>query len=93
MAKITNIKMSPDGSFADITLSKPLNLNGTPVTALRMREPTVRDQLAHDAKTGSDAAREVEYMGDLCGMAPSDLQAMGLKDYRRVQEAFQLFID
>ncbi|RSZ56158.1 phage tail assembly protein [Massilia atriviolacea] len=93
MAKTSNVKMSADGSAADITLTKPLNIDGTNVGALRMREPTVDDQLVHDLTNGSDAAREVEFMAKLCGLAPSNLRAMGLRDYRRVQEAFQLFID
>ncbi|MDM5178526.1 phage tail assembly protein [Massilia sp. DJPM01] len=93
MANTSNVKMNADGSAADITLTKPLNIDGTNVGALRMREPTVDDQLVHDLTTGSDAAREVEFMAKLCGLAPSNLRAMGLRDYRRVQEAFQLFID
>lgn len=87
------VKMSDDGSVADITLTKPLSIDGTNVSGLRMREPTVDDQLVHDLSKGSDAAREVEFMARLCGLAPSNMKALGLRDYRRVQEAFQLFID
>lgn len=93
MAKNPNVKLTADGTAADITLSKPLKIGGADVTALRMREPTVGDQLVHDATTGGDAAREVGFMANLCDLAPADLNRLGLRDYRRVQEAFQLFID
>ncbi|WP_367172344.1 phage tail assembly protein, partial [Aquabacterium sp.] len=40
---------------AIVTLAKPLTIAGVSVSALKMREPTVKDQLVMDATAGTDA--------------------------------------
>lgn len=77
----------------DITLSRPLDVSGAPVASLRMREPTVADQLAMDKAGGSDADKELAMIANLCMVAPSDLHKLTLRDYRKVQKAFTSFID
>ena len=78
--------------FVDITLSRPFEVHGTKVTTVRMREPTVGDQLAADGKGGA-AAQEIAMMTNLCEVGPDDIKRLPLKDYKRLQTALLLFID
>lgn len=76
-----------------IELSKPLALSsGADVAHLTMREPTVEDQIVHDELRGSDAVREVTMFANLCEVAPDDVRKLTLKNYRRLQEAYQGFL-
>jgi hypothetical protein len=81
-----------DGS-KDIPLRKPLDVAGAKLSVLRMREPTVEDQLAMDKMPGTDAEKELFMLGNLCGLAPTDLHKLPLKDYRRVTGAYLAFIE
>lgn len=78
-------------TYKDISLSTPLDINGAEVKALRMREPTVSDQLAADMIKGGDSAKEVQLFANLCEINPDDIKKLTLKDYRRVQDAFLFF--
>jgi len=78
--------------FADVALTRPFDLAGAPVSVIRMREPTVADQLAADAVKGSEAAKEIAFFANLAEVAPDDLKRLPLKDYRRLQVAFAGFI-
>lgn len=86
------LKQNDDGSV-DVTLRKPLDIFGAKVGFLRMREPTVDDQIAASAIKGSDAEKEVALISNLCSIVPSDLRTLTLRDYRRVQEAFVGFTE
>jgi len=79
--------------FADITLSRPIEINGAKVSALRMREPTVADQMAADAYGGSDAQKELAAFANLCEVSPDDLKKLPMRDYKRLQKAFVSFLD
>lgn len=78
--------------YADITLVRGLSVSGVNVKSVRMREPTVADQLAADEFKGGDAAKEIQTMANLCQVAPDELKALTLKDYKRLQTAFLGFI-
>lgn len=94
MAKANpNVKLNDAGDAADITLSKPLDIGGTKLTALRMREPTVKDQLVMDESSGGAAKKEVSFFAHLTGQAPSDIERLPMRDYQRMQDAYSLFID
>lgn len=83
-----------DAGHCDIALAAPVTLeNGVTQEALRMREPTVEDQIVHDEMKGSDAIREVTMFANLCEVAPADIRKLSLKSYRRVQEAYAGFLD
>lgn len=92
MEKPEWLKELDDGSL-EITLAKPLDVDGTKVAALVMREPTVADQLAASEAKGSDAAREITMFANLCEMSPADIQGMSLRNYGRVQKAFMDFMN
>lgn len=76
----------------DIPLTRPLDIDGAKVAALRMREPTVADQLAAEEAGGTAAAQELALIANLCMMAPDQIKALTLRDYKKVQVAFMGFI-
>lgn len=78
--------------FVDVDLSRAIAIDGATVKTLRMREPTVADQLAADELKGSDAAKELMTIANLCQITPDDLKKLGLRDYKKLQEAFLGFI-
>lgn len=79
--------------FVDVELSRPIEIDGAQVTVLRMREPTVADQLMLDELKGGDATKEVTLVANLCEVAPEDIKRLTLRDYRKVQQAFAGFLD
>lgn len=90
-AKAEDCIVHEDGR-AIITLSRPTMVNGVEVTSVTMREPTVRDQRAAQAhKDPVDV--ETHAMCNLCDMSPDDIEALPLRDFRRLQVAYMGFID
>lgn len=87
-----HVTINADGS-ANIALSKDIEIAGVKVSALRMREPTVNDQLVMDATPGSDAVKEIAFFANLTGQTPNEIKSLSLRDYKRVQAAFGLFTD
>lgn len=79
-----------DGSLT-VELIKGFDQDGTRVKALRMREPTVEDQLAATEAGGSDAIKEVRLIANLCEVAPEAIRALTIRDYYRVQGAYSAF--
>lgn len=78
---------------AIIKLSRPLKIAAVPVEALKMREPTVRDQLIADASTGSDLEKEVAYFANLLEITPDQVKSLPVRDYRRLVHAYAGFTD
>lgn len=85
------LKLAADGSHVDITLTRPIEVDGAQVTALRMREPTVSDQEVAVDAAGSDASREIMMFANLCEVSPDQIRKMPLRNYKRLQEAFLNF--
>ena len=85
------LKLSADGSYIDITLSRPIDVDGTQVTVLRMREPLVADQETAMDMAGTDAAREVMLFANLCEITPDQIRKLPLKNHKRLQEAYTNF--
>lgn len=79
--------------YVDVELSRPIEIDGAQVTVLRMREPTVADQLLFDELKGGNAAKEVAVVANLCEVTPDDIKRLPLKDFMRLQKAFAGFID
>lgn len=85
-----HITEQPDGSLL-IALGRGIDIDGTTVKALTMREPTVADEIAADAVKGSKAAQEVAFIANLCEITPADLHKATSRDYRRLQDGLALF--
>ncbi len=79
--------------FADIALIRPIEVGGTKIPVVRMREPTVQDQLTMEANKGTEAEKEIGLMANLCMMAPADVKKMPLRDFKRLQMAYINFTD
>lgn len=78
--------------YVDIVLAKPIDIDGAKVSTLRMREPTVSDQLVADEMRGSDAAKEINTLANLCQVSPDDVKKLTLRDYKKLQTAFMGFL-
>lgn len=76
-------------SATKIDLKYPLD-NGT--QALTMRRPKVRDMLAADKAKGSDADKEIAMFANLCEVAPADIEALDMADYKALQQAYSGFL-
>lgn len=79
--------------MAEIKLTKPIKINGVEAKSLTMREPTVQDQLDVAALKDDPIAQELTIIANLCDVAPDDLKALTLKDYKGLQEAYVGFIE
>jgi len=77
----------------DVPLATPLEIEGTKVTALRMREPLVSDQEVTAEMSGSDTAREIQALANLCEVSADDIRRLTARDYRRLQTAYLGFLD
>lgn len=86
-------KKAVQKDFVDVKLGRPLEIDGAQVTALRMREPTVADQLAASEMQGGAAQQEITMIANLCEITPDDLKRLPLRDYRKLQEAFLGFTE
>lgn len=77
----------------DIKLSKAITIDGASVSALRMREPTVADQIAVSKITTDAVEAELAMFAQLCMVKPSDLHQLTMRDYKKVQAAYLGFTD
>lgn len=78
---------------ATVTLSRPLSIDGTKVPKIVMREPTVRDEMLARKTAGDGTGNEIILLANLCGLSEEDMKNMPLKDYRRLQEVFLVFLE
>ena len=77
-----------------IKLSRPYKFIGRDeVKELTMREPTVRDRVAHEKnKTGGPLEREVVFVSSLCGLNPEDVYQLAGYDYDQLTKASNDFL-
>ena len=87
------LKPTTDGAHVDITLRRQYMFDNVPVSTLRMREPTVRDQLATSEMTGSDARKEIATIANLCEVTPANIESLAMADYLRLQAAYTSFLN
>lgn len=77
----------------DIVLDRPLMVDGTEVMTVRMREPTVQDQIAASEVKGSPARQEIAMIANLCEITPDMVRQLSLRDYKKLQQAFLGFTE
>jgi hypothetical protein len=81
------LQQGPDS--VTITLSRPEPFNGVKTNKVTLRAPTVRDVRAAQKLHPSDAEdRELALFASLAQVAPTDLEAIKLTDYNRIQEGY-----
>jgi formylmethanofuran dehydrogenase subunit D len=86
-------KVEAQTGYVDVELSRPLKIDGTEVTKLRVREPTVEDQITVQEMKASEAVKDITMMANLCEISPADIKKLTLRDYKKVQEAFLGFTE
>ncbi len=84
------ISEAADGAL-DVTLQRGITVSGARVAVLRLREPTVADQLAAARGKGGDAEQEVALVANLAEVTPDEIRSLTMRDYARVQEALGFF--
>lgn len=77
----------------DIELNTAVNVDGVETKQLKMREPLVRDQLAAEKANGTQSEQEVGLIANLCEVAPTVIQALTLKDYKKLAGVLAGFLD
>lgn len=85
--------LSASGDKVVITLARPATFDGAQRSTLTMREPLVRDLEQSQSAASSDAAREIQLFANLLEVSADDLRGLGLRDYKRLQEAYERFSD
>ena len=76
-------------SFKDLK-NKP-KLDGTEVSSLTMREPTVADELAIE-KIKSVGERESQAIANLTEQSPEAIRGLTMRQYGRLQDAYGVFL-
>lgn len=89
----TNEHINYGDEGADITLSKSVTIDGTEVKALRMREPTVKDQRAARRLADDPEETEITLFASLCSVTKDIINGMPMRDYARLQAAYMGFLD
>ena len=56
-----------------------------------MRRPNMGDLLDHEPKAPDDVASELELIGILCGLKPSEMRLLDATDYARLQDQYVRF--
>jgi hypothetical protein len=79
--------------YIDIALRSPITVDGAKVQRLRMREPEVRDQEAAQRESGDNSLFELKYFANLMEIPMESLRGMKMRDYKRVQVAYERFTD
>lgn len=75
-----------------VKLDYPITLNGVECDTFTMRRPKVRDMRGAQKLAPNDAEeQELILFASLADIAPSDLDAMDMADYERVQDAYYSF--
>ncbi|RQR45596.1 MULTISPECIES: phage tail assembly protein [unclassified Burkholderia] len=75
-----------------VKLEYPIKLNGVECDTFTMRRPKVRDMRGAQKLAPNDAEeQELILFATLAETAPSDLDAMDMADYERVQDAYYSF--
>lgn len=76
-----------------ITLYTPLTLeNGSLLTEVTMREPTVRDRIAREKDRGTEGEKDARMLALLCNMNEQDVYALTAADYLQLEEVFNVFM-
>lgn len=87
------LSFASDGSHVDITLPRAATFAGVEQQTLRMREPTVEDQVVASEMKGSDATREISMFANLCEVSPEEIRVLPMRSFRRLQKAYGHFLD
>ncbi|AMQ58849.1 phage tail assembly protein [Klebsiella aerogenes] len=85
--------MSFPGETRVITFYSPLTLDdGSVLEQVSMREPLVRDRIAHSKDRGNDEEKEARMIAQLCSLSEQDIWKLTAADYAQLLDAFNVFM-
>jgi hypothetical protein len=76
-------------SFKD--MKRPAKIEGTDVVELRMREPSVDDQLTQEKKHANKGDAEVAIIANLTEQSPEAIRGLTMRQYNRMATALAFF--
>jgi hypothetical protein len=72
-----------------IKLAHPFkNTSGVLVSEVAMRLPLVRDARIAENSGGTQVEKELRIIGNLCDLAPDDLDRLAMSDYALLQKQY-----
>ncbi|EMF6669775.1 phage tail assembly protein [Serratia marcescens] len=85
--------MSFPGETRVIQLHSPVMLdNGALLESITMREPLVRDRIAHSKERGTEEEKEARMIAQLCNLTEQDIWQLTAADYARLLDTFNVFM-
>lgn len=75
-----------------VPLITPITVDGATLNELTVRRPKVRDMLAMENTSKSDAEKEINLFANLCEVTPQSLHELDMADYSKLQKAYQDFL-
>jgi len=85
--------MSYPGETRTIKLYTPIRLEGGEVLdTVNMREPLVRDRIAHAKDRGNEEEKEARMIAQLCNLSEQNLWLLTAADYGQLLDAFNVFM-
>lgn len=85
--------MSIPGETRVIKLFTPVTLSGgNEIKDVTMREPLVRDRIAHSKDRGNEEEKEARMIALLCNLSEQDIWLLTAADYAQLTDAFNVFM-
>lgn len=85
--------MSYPGEIRTIILFTPVTLEGgAKLNIINMREPLVRDRIAHAKDRGNEEEKEARMIAQLCNLSEQDIWLLTAADYAQLTDAFNVFM-
>lgn len=75
-----------------IKLDYPITIKGEVISKLNIRRPKLRDQISAEKTAVDDAGKEIALFANLCEVTPETLEELDLKDYLKLQKAYNGFL-
>jgi hypothetical protein len=85
--------MSYPGEIRTIMLFTPVTLEGGgELNIINMREPLVRDRIAHAKDRGNEEEKEARMIAQLCNLSEQEIWLLTAADYAQLTDAFNVFM-
>jgi len=78
--------------YVDVKFARELMIAGAMQKTVRMREPTVADQLAAMKAKGNEVEQEIVLVANLCMATPEEIKNLPMREYKKLQAALMVFI-
>ena len=75
-----------------IPLDYPITCAGVQVSELTVRRAKMTDMVAAKKAAASEVESEVLLFANLCQVTPAEIMQLDMKDYKKIQAAFEGFL-